>query len=73
VVEELFLDRVTVEPGDGEQAAGEGFQLAGEALDVGAPGAEQLQVMLAAPAGVLAQVQLVGLPGQAAVPGQETG
>src|SRR5438552_4119674 len=29
--------------------------------------------MLLAPAGVLAQVQFVGLPGQAAVPGQEPG
>jgi hypothetical protein len=72
VVKALFLDGVAVEPGDGAQAAGDGgagtaagFQLAGEALDVGAPGAEQLLVMLAAPAGVLAQVQLVGLPAQA--------
>jgi hypothetical protein len=50
-----------------------GFQVAGEALDVGAAGAEQGQVAGLAPGGVLAQVQLAGLAGQAAVPGQEPG
>ena len=80
VVEEFFLDGVAVEPGDGAQPAGDGgagaaagFQVAGEALDVRAAGAEQAQLVLLAPAGVLAQVQLVGLAGQAAVPGQEPG
>jgi hypothetical protein len=34
-------------------------------------GAEQAQLMLLAPAGELAQVQLVGLAGQAAVSGEE--
>ncbi len=80
MVQELFLDGVPVEPGDGAQPAGDGgagaaagLQVAGEALDVGAAGAEQGQVAGLAPGGVLAQVQLVGLAGQAAVPGQEPG
>jgi hypothetical protein len=48
VVQELFLDSVLVQAGDGAQAAGDGgagaaagFQVAGEGLDVGAPGGEQ--------------------------------
>jgi hypothetical protein len=63
VIQELFLDGVPVEPGDGAQPAGDGgagaaagFQVAGEALDVGAAGAEQGQVAGLAPGGVLAQV-----------------
>jgi hypothetical protein len=43
--EQLLLNRVLVEPGDRAQAAGDGrpgpatgFQIAGEALDVGAVG-----------------------------------
>jgi hypothetical protein len=43
VLEQLFLDGVPVEPGDDAQAAGDGgagpaagFQVAGEAFDVGA-------------------------------------
>jgi len=47
------------------------FQIAGEALDVRAPPLEQAEVMLTAPARILAQVQLVRLAGQAAVAGQE--
>jgi hypothetical protein len=50
-----------------------GFHVAGEAFDVGAASLEQPQVPLVAPAGVLAQVQLVGFAGQAAVAGQESG
>ena len=53
MVEEFFLDGVPVEPGDGAQPAGDGgpgpaagFQVAGEALDVGAAGLEQAQVVL---------------------------
>jgi hypothetical protein len=49
------------------------FQVAGEAFDVGAADGEQGQGAGAAPAGELAQVQRVGLAGQAAVPGQEPG
>ena len=80
MVEEFLLDGVPVEPGDGGQPPGDGgpgsapgFQLAGEALDVGAADGEQVQRAGAAPAGELAQVQGVGLAGQAAVPGQEPG
>ena len=63
---------ITVEPRDGAQATGDGgagapprFQVAREALDVRAPRAEQGQAAGVAPVGVLAQVQLVGLAGQA--------
>jgi hypothetical protein len=78
VSEQFFLDGVAVEPGDRAQAAGDGgpgpatgFQVPGEELDISAPGLEEVQLVLLAPAGELAQVQLVRLPGQAAVPGQE--
>jgi hypothetical protein len=80
VAEEFFFDGVAVEPGDGAQAAGDGgpgpatgFQVAGEELDVGVVGAEQVQLVLLAPARVLPQVQLIRLAGQAAVPGQKPG
>jgi hypothetical protein len=60
VIEEFFLDRVAVEPCDGAEPAGDGgsgaaagFQVAGEAFDVGAAGVEQAQVMLLAPTGEL--------------------
>ena len=50
VIQELFLDRVPVEPGDRAQPPGDGgtgpaagFQVAGEALDVGAADGEQGQ------------------------------
>jgi hypothetical protein len=78
MIEELFLERVAVEPGDGAQAAGDGgpgaaagFQISGEALNAGAAGLEQLQLTSGAPAGEPPQVQLIRLPGQAAVPSQE--
>ena len=80
MLEQLFLHRVLVEPGDGAQPPGDrgpgpaaGLQVAGEALDVGAAGLEQAQVVLVALARILAQVQLVGFAGQAAVAGQESG
>jgi hypothetical protein len=80
MVEEFFFDGVAVEPGDGAQAAGDGgpgpaagFQVPGEVLAVRAAGGEQVQLVLLAPAGELAQVQLVGLPGEAALAGQEPG
>lgn len=80
MAEQFFLYRVAVEPGDGAQAASDGgpgpsagFQVPGEELDVRTAGGEQVQLVLLAPPGVLPQVQLVGLPGQAAVPGQEPG
>jgi hypothetical protein len=80
MIQQLFLDGVLVAPGHGAQpprdggaGTAAGFKVGGEALDVRAAGLEQAQVMLLAPAGELAQVQLIGLAGQAAVPGQEPG
>ena len=80
MVEELFLNGVPVEPGDGAQPSGDGgagpparLQFAGEGLDVGAADREQRQGPGASPAGELAQVEGVGLAGQSAVPGQEAG
>src|SRR5260370_10205236 len=79
VIEEFFLDRVLIEPGDGAQPAGDGgtstspgFQIAAKAFDVGAADGEQGQGAGAAPGGELTQVQRVRLAGQPAVPGQET-
>ena len=80
VVEEFFLNGVPVEPSHRAQAAGDGgpgpaagLQVAGEAFDIIAAGPEQADAILLAPAGELAQVQLVGLAGQAAVGGEEPG
>jgi hypothetical protein len=63
VIEQVFFHRVAVEPGDGAQPPGDGgpgaaagLQVAGETLDVGTPCLEQAQVVLVAPAGVLAQI-----------------
>ena len=52
---------------DGGPGAATGFEVAGEALDVGAAGPEQAQVVLLAPTRVLAQVKRVCLAGQAGV------
>ena len=49
------------------------FEFPGEAFDLGAADSEQAQGAGAAPGGELAQVQCVGLAGQAAVSGQEPG
>jgi hypothetical protein len=49
------------------------FQFAGEGLDVRAADREQRKRPCPAPAAELAQVEGVGLAGQAAVPGQEPG
>jgi hypothetical protein len=80
MLEELFLDRVFVEPGDGAQPPGNSragpaadFEFPGKAFDVGAADGEQGQGVGAAPGGELAQVECVRLAGQAAVPGQEPG
>ena len=80
MLEKLLFDRVLIEPGDGAQPPGDGgarssscFQVAGEAFDVGPADGEQVQGAGAAPGGELAQVQRVGVAGQAAVPGQEPG
>ena len=55
MIQQVFLHRVPVEPGDGAQPPGDGgpgagLQIAGEALDVRAAGLEQAQVVLVAPA-----------------------
>jgi hypothetical protein len=78
VIEEFFFDGVAVEPGDGRQAPGDGdpgppagLEVAGEAFDVGTPGTEQVDAVLMAPAGVLAQIQLIGLASQATVASEE--
>ena len=80
MVKQFFLHRVPVEPSHRAQAAGDGgpgpaasLQIPREELDVSPAGTEQVELMLLAPAGELPQIQLVGLPGQAAVPGQEPG
>jgi len=61
VIQEVFLHGVLAEPGDGAQPPGDGrpgpapgFQLSGEALDVGAADGEQVQGVGAAPGGELA-------------------
>jgi hypothetical protein len=78
MIEKFFFDCVLVEPGDGAQAPGDGgpgaaagFQVAAEELDVGAAGLDQVQLVLLTPARKLAQIQLIRLAGQPAVPGQE--
>jgi hypothetical protein len=48
--------------GNGRPGTAAGFQVAGEAFDVGAAGAEQAQLVLLAPGCVLAQVQRIRLP-----------
>jgi hypothetical protein len=80
VGKEFLFDGVAIKsgdraqpPGDGGPSSPAGFQVAREALDVGATGGEQAQLMLLALAGELAQVQLIGLAGQAAVAGHEAG
>ena len=80
VVQQLFLDGILVEPRDGAQPSGDGgpcsssgFEVSGEALDVRTTHLEQAHMVLLAPAGELAQVQCVGLTGQAGVAGQESG
>jgi hypothetical protein len=55
------------------RAPAPGFQLSGEAFDVGAADGEQGQGAGAAPGSELAQVESVRLAGQAAVSGQEPG
>ena len=79
-VQELLLDGVLVEAGDGTQPPGDGgagaaacFQVAGETFDVGATGGEQVQGPGPAPGGELAQIQRVRLSCQPAVSGQEAG
>ena len=76
MIDEFLFDGVLVKPGDGAQPPGDGragpapgLQLPGEGLDVGAADGEQGQGAGTAPGGELAQVQGVGVAGQAAVSG----
>jgi hypothetical protein len=78
VIEQFFFDRIPVEPGHGAESASDGgpgaaagLQVTGEQLNVRAAGLEQMEPVLLAPARVLPQVQLIRLPGQAAIPSQE--
>ena len=75
VLKQVFFDGVTIEAGDGAQPAGNGrpgpsfgLHVAAEAFDIRPPRGEQVQAMLAAPQHVLAQIQGVCIPGEAAVP-----
>jgi hypothetical protein len=76
--DEAFLFGVAVEADHGAEPAGDrgpgptqGLDVAGEALDVGATRTEHRQVVFGAPGHVLAQIQRVGVAGEAAVAGQE--
>ena len=80
IIEEFLFGGGPVEPGDGAQPPGDrgagpalGFQFAGVGLDVGAADREQCQGAGAAPAGELAQVEGLGVAGQATVAGQAAG
>jgi hypothetical protein len=80
VLEKFLFDGVPVEPRDGAQPPGDrvpgpafGFEMAGEAFDIGAANCEQWHRAAAAPGGELAQIQRVSLASQAAVPSQEPG
>jgi hypothetical protein len=77
---QAFFFGVTVETGNGAQPArdrrasfAEGLEMTAEAFDVGAARTEDPQMRFGAPGHVLAQVERVGLAGQAAVAGQEPG
>jgi hypothetical protein len=78
VLEQFLFDGVAVEPGDRAQPPSDrgaspaaGLHLAAEALDVGATRLEQMQPVLLAPSSEHAQVQRVGVAGQAAVAGEK--
>lgn len=78
--DEAFFFGVAVERRDGAQPSGDrgaslalGLEVAAEAFDVGAARTEDRQMPFGAPGDVLAQVERVGLTGQAAVAGQEAG
>jgi hypothetical protein len=78
VRDQAFLSGVAVETGHGAQPTGDGgpgptqgLEVTGEALDVSAPRPEHCHPVFGAPGHVLAQIQRVGLAGQAAVAGQE--
>jgi hypothetical protein len=63
MIEQFLLNGIAVEASDGAHAAGDGrpgasagFQVAGEALDVGTARSEQAQLVLLAPGRELPQV-----------------
>ena len=79
VLDEAFLLGVAVEPDDRAQPAGDGgpglaalFEVASEALDVDPADVEQTVVVFPAPGGELAQIEGVGVAGEATVAGQES-
>jgi hypothetical protein len=72
------LFRVAVEAGNGAESTSNsctgtaaGFEIPGEALDVGSADLEQSQVVLVAPGDELAQVERVGVASQVPVAGEE--
>jgi hypothetical protein len=76
--DQALLFSVAVEAGDRAQPAGDrgprsaqGLEVAGEALDVGAPRPEHHHPVFGAPGHVLAQIQCVGVTSQPAVASQE--
>jgi hypothetical protein len=78
VRDQPFLFGVTVEAGDGAQAAGHrgasstaGFEVTAETFDIGTTRTEQRDLSFCAPLHPLPQVQLVRLKRQAAVAGEE--
>jgi hypothetical protein len=80
VLEKLLLDGVAVEAGDCAKPPGNRraspatlLEVTAEALDVRAPCLEEVDVVLLAPGGELAQVERVSLAGEPAVTGEESG
>src|SRR4051812_43254077 len=78
MLQQVLLDGIAVEPGhsaespgDGGAGSAAGLHVPSEELDVGAVGLEQMQVVLDAPAGELAQVQGVRVVSQPAVTSKE--
>jgi hypothetical protein len=74
VIEKLLFDGIAVEAGDSAQAPGDSgaspaasFEVATEALDVGASRPEEVDAVLLAPRDELAKVQRVRLSGESAV------
>jgi hypothetical protein len=78
MLQQVFLNGVPVEAGDGAQPARDrrpgpsvGLHVPPEAFDVRPLRGKQMQSVLRAPRGVLPQIQRVRLAGQPAVAGQE--
>jgi hypothetical protein len=78
VRQQAFLLGVAVEAGDRAQPSSHrrsgppaGFEISSEGLDIDPSHQEQIELTLIAPDHELAQVQLVGVAGEAAVAGEE--